>query len=74
MEIKNGCLKLEFDDHSGSLISLQDIRTGEEHLSDNSQASLFRLIIPAETWQSRFVEANQQDCILPRDVAVWEIK
>jgi len=66
MQLSNGILSLDFDDHTGSLISLCDACTGEEHLADTEQATLFRMIVPEEMWQSRFIEANQQECSFDR--------
>ena len=64
MRLDNGILKLKFDDHGGSLVSLRDAHTDEEHLLDSAQTTLFRLIVPSPTWQSRFIEASQQVCRL----------
>jgi hypothetical protein len=64
MQISNGILSLDFDDHSGRLVSLKDAQSGEEHLPDAAQATLFRLLVPSEIWQSRFIEASQQPCRL----------
>ena len=64
MQLTNDFLHLEFDDRNGSLISLRNAQSGEEHLPDIPRATLFRMLVPAETWQSRFIEANQQECQL----------
>ncbi len=66
MQLENGIIGLEFDDHTGSLRSVRDLRTGEEHLPDTAEATLFRLIIPAEQWQSRYADAQRQTCRLER--------
>ncbi len=64
MKLTNGIIALDFDDHNGCLLSLKDLRTGFEHLSNPQDATLFRLIAPSETWQSRYIDAQQQQASL----------
>ena len=62
MQLANGIISLDFDDRNGCLRSLRDLRTGLEHLPDASEATLFRLIVPAERWQSRYADTPAQSC------------
>jgi hypothetical protein len=69
-------LSFDFDDRIGGL---RGLRSSEEPLPDAAEAALFRLIIPAERWQSRYADARGQACQIEggaeleaRDVAVPE--
>ncbi len=67
MKLHNGLIALEFDDHNGCLRSLKDLRSGYEHLARPQDATLFRLIAPSETWQSRYMDAQFQQAHLELD-------
>ena len=62
MQLSNGVIRVSFDDVSGCVTELRDLRTGEDHLPDTQHADLFRFIVPAEQWQSRYADAAAQHC------------
>jgi hypothetical protein len=64
MELSNGIIALDFDERNGCLRSLRDLRSGVEHLPNPHDATLFRLIAPSETWQSRYMDAQHQQARL----------
>ena len=45
---------------------MKDLRSGIEHLTNPADASLFRLISPTDAWQSRNIDAEQQQVRLDR--------
>jgi hypothetical protein len=60
MELNNGILLIDFDERTGCPHSLKDLRTGFEHINRPQDAALFRLLVPSETWQSRYIDSERQ--------------
>jgi len=53
MKIANGVLFLEFDDRTGSLCQIKDLRTGKEYLQDPRGFRLVKLIAPTAEYSTR---------------------
>lgn len=62
MKLANKTIRLEFDDRTGSLIQIEDLRTGYRHLQDPAGGRLCRLIVPDEgKWSDRYCDSFESD-------------
>lgn len=53
-------MAFEFDDETGSLVQIEDCRTGTTYLSDPGEGRLFRLVVPDdEQWTDRYGDSHQ---------------
>lgn len=59
MKLENGLLRLEFDERTGSLIQIEDSKSGQQFLSDHSGSRLLKVIIPSQEWTSQFADSNE---------------
>lgn len=62
MELSNGIIRLEFNEQTGALCKLCDLRTGKEHLADQTAGRLFQLLVPSASWESCHADARLQQC------------
>ena len=53
MRLENGIVSFEFDDETGSLRSIRDLKTGREHLDDPRGNRLAKLIVPTPEHNSQ---------------------
>ena len=64
MELRNGRLKLVFDQKTGALLRAEDTVSGIVHLDatadGRSDARLLRVNAPAERWTSRYADGHEQ--------------
>ena len=59
MRLANGIVAFEFDPHTGSLIQIQDLRSGVAYLSGPGEGRLFRLFVPDdENWIDRYADSH----------------
>lgn len=60
MRINNGIVGFEFDAGNGSLVQIEDLRTGTKHLADAASGRLFRLFAPDnENWIDRYCDSHE---------------
>lgn len=63
MELTNGRLNVSFSPNTGSLLRISDSETGIVHLDatsgDRTDGRLFRIIVPSESWSSRFADSHE---------------
>ncbi len=60
MRLANGILALEFDDRNGSLVQIEDLKTGVKHLGRPDDGRLFRLFVPdEERWTDRYCDSHE---------------
>lgn len=53
MKLSNGLVKFDFDDATGSLCQIKDLKTGKEYLQDSRGYRLAKLIVPTPEHNSR---------------------
>ena len=53
MELSNGLIKFDFDDTTGSLCRIKDLKTGKEYLQDSRGHRLVKLIAPTAEYSTR---------------------
>jgi hypothetical protein len=59
MRLANGLVAFDFDPRTGSLVQIEDLRTGTEYLSDPSEGRLFRVVVPDdEAWLDRHGDSH----------------
>lgn len=62
MRLANGIIAIDFDPRTGSLVQIEDMRTGMSYLSDPADGRLFRLFVPdEEEWIDRYGESHQSE-------------
>ena len=60
MRLANGLIALEFDDDTGSLVRIEDLRTGVAHLGDPRSGRLLRVVAPdEENWIGRYCDSHE---------------
>ena len=59
MELNNGLVCVEFDDATGSLRQMRDLKAGREHLRDPRGSRLFKLVVSAQEEMSKPVYSHQ---------------
>jgi hypothetical protein len=60
MTLDNGIVRLDFDDATGSLRQIRDLRAGRDFLADPREARLFRVFASdKENWIDRYSDSHQ---------------
>ncbi|MHB9131465.1 MAG: DUF6259 domain-containing protein [Armatimonadota bacterium] len=60
MRLTNGLVAFEFDPRTGSLVQIEDLRTGTAYLSDPGEGRLFRIVVPDDDeWLDRYGDSHQ---------------
>jgi len=60
MRLANGIVAFHFDPRTGSLIRIEDLRTGVEHLASPADGRLFRVVVPdPDDWLDRHCESHE---------------
>lgn len=60
MRLTNGLVAVEFDEKTGSLVQIEDLRAGIKHLSDPAGGRLLRVVVPDEAeWIGRYCDSHE---------------
>ncbi len=59
MKLDNGIIAVEFDERTGSLVQLLELKDGFKHLADPEGGRLFRVVVPDDgRWLDRHCESH----------------
>ena len=60
MQLTNGLVAFTFDPRTGSLVQIEDLRTGTAYLADPSEGRLFRIVAPDDdAWLDRYGDSHE---------------